>query len=99
MNPMDLSDWTLAVAEYEVELTLPEISVPGGGSVLLVFGSNNAQLHNPPSVNYIEEIDLQDFVDHDGFSVELVDPAGRVAESLAIKSVTSNLEKEYCTIS
>ncbi len=98
-NAVDLSNWTLAVTEFGIEVTLSDISVPGGDSVLFVFGNESAQLHDPPRVYFIDEIEMQERVNAEEFSVELVDLNGRVSESLAIKNVPSDIAQEYCTIS
>ncbi len=98
-NTVDISNWTLAIAELGVEVTLSGIFVPEGDSVLFVFGNESAQMHDPPRVYFIDVIEMQELVNAEEFSVELVDLNGRVSESLAIKNVQSDLEPEYCTIS
>ncbi len=92
----------LIVLGTQTEVPLPEVSVCGGGSVLLLFGTENADKHNPPEAFYIEQVDLQSIVAHEELFLEIIDPNNRVCDSISFKTSTSILdegEEEFCTIS
>jgi hypothetical protein len=100
INSIDLSGYTLVVTGTDIEVPLPELSLRGGSSVVLLFGPENAVHHSPPESFYIEQVDLQILVTHDELSLEIIDPNNRVCDSISFKTSSSEMEdgEEFCII-